>query len=187
MERNARWIGSSRFTLSACSHSQICLALAIATSQFGVIAMRTVSYSPTAASTIAICSRPRRRRRSAAASAGSRPAAGRIAGAVVLVWVSLAVSVAAVAGAAAFAVVRGLATWRGVRTLSRAAADASVRLTEGADAASAKADALGEGSERLAEAAERLSRSRARLAVLTAALADVRAGVSRATWVLPRK
>lgn len=134
---------------------------------------------------MAICSRPRRRRRSAAATAANRRD-GTIAGAVLVVWLSLGISLAAVAGAVAFAVVRGLAAWRGFRELTRVAADASVRLTESAEAASAKAAALGDGG-RLGDALERLSRSRARLAVLTAALADVRAGIARATWAVPRK
>ena len=106
---------------------------------------------------------------------------------MVLVWLSLGISIAVLAGSIAFLVVRTLAAWRGFRSCSRVVSEASLRLTEATDAAAAKAGALEDGSGRLAEATARLARSRARLAILTAALADVRAGVERATWVVPRK
>jgi hypothetical protein len=101
-----------------------------------------------------------------------------------LLWIAVAVSVAALVGSLVFLGIRAIRVWRGFRSFSAPLTDALAVATASAEAATAKAEALAGDSERMAGSLERLARSRARLAVLTAAIADVRAAV---TGFVPRK
>jgi hypothetical protein len=104
-----------------------------------------------------------------------------------LVWIALGVGLAAVAGALAFAVVRGLRLWRQLRATGAALAQELERLAAAGEQIAARAERLGGDTPRLAARLERLSESRARLAILLSAVQGVRASVGRLTTLAPRK
>ena len=103
------------------------------------------------------------------------------------VIVSAVVSVLAFGAAAAFAVVRGLALWRGFRSFSGQLGEALDHVSQAGERASEKASTLGDGNEALTPSLERLATSRAQLSVVLAAVSDVRASLGGVTGVMPKK
>src|SRR5262245_59829229 len=100
-------------------------------------------------------------------------------------WIALGVLVVAVCVGLAIAIVRGIGTWRQLKStgqlftaelerISRASAEIDVHL--------ARATA---SSERLGEAQDRLQASRSKLEVQLAAIREARAQLARAFWFLP--
>jgi hypothetical protein len=84
-------------------------------------------------------------------------------------------------------VIRGLAAWRSVRSLSRVTTDALAAVTAQAGTAEGRATDLTSGAERLQGSLAHLQRSLDRLAVLQDAAGDVRATLSLARRTMPRK
>ena len=104
-----------------------------------------------------------------------------------LVWLALAVSLAAVLTAAAMTTRRALAL---LRDAKRVGAGISTEL-EAIERSTAEIEghlaAASTSAEALSKALERLAVSRARLNVLLAAINDVRASVALVTGFIPRK
>lgn len=106
---------------------------------------------------------------------------------LIVVWIALAVALAAFAVGAALAVSRAFRAWRTFRRTSRNITRHLDDLTTKAAATEQKAVAATGNSTKLADAVARLQESLAVLAVLRAALADTTAGVNRVRGVVPRK
>ncbi|HEV2590975.1 MAG TPA: hypothetical protein VGU02_03685 [Gaiellaceae bacterium] len=106
---------------------------------------------------------------------------------LIVVWIALALGLAAFAAGAGLAVSRAFRAWRTFRRTSRNITRHLDDLTSKAAATEAKAIAATSNGSKLADAAARLQESLAVLAVLRAALADTTAGVNRVRGVVPRK
>jgi hypothetical protein len=97
---------------------------------------------------------------------------------------ALVVALVAVAGGAAFAIVRGVALWRSFRGLMRATGGALEQLASRVDSLGAQDPP---DTEHLAASVEQLQRSTAQLSLLLNALGRVRAQWSGLLAVYPRK
>jgi hypothetical protein len=104
-----------------------------------------------------------------------------------LLWLALAFLVVAVVGSIAFAVTRGLETWRTVKRLGSGVADELDAIGRSAAGIEQHLQAAAVSGTSLDASLRRLSASRARLNVLTSALADARSAGGRLTDVYPRK
>ena len=106
---------------------------------------------------------------------------------MVLVWLALAVSLAAVAAAATIATLRGIALYRDAKRVGGSVADETARI----EGATAEIERHLQAAERsgaaLSEATARLAVSRARLNVLRSALSDVLTVGGRVKAYVPRK
>lgn len=107
--------------------------------------------------------------------------------AIVVLWVSLALSMLAVVAAGGLAARRGLTLWRDFKRFSRIVGAASDALASRADEAARKAGAAGSAAERLAAANGRLSRSLAYARVVADAAGDARATLTGIRGSVPRK
>jgi hypothetical protein len=105
----------------------------------------------------------------------------------VLPWLSLAVCLLLIVGAATYAALKGLELWRAFRELGRRTSEGLDRISRSAGGIEQHLQAAAASGTALDTSLQRLSRSRARLHVLTSAIADVRASVGRVAGVLPRK
>ena len=105
----------------------------------------------------------------------------------VLFWLSLAFLVVAVVGSIAFAVVRGLETWRAMKRLGGGVTGELDRIATATAEIELHLQAAAASGQSLDTSLRRLSASRARLNVLTTALADARTAFGRLTDVYPRK
>jgi hypothetical protein len=104
-----------------------------------------------------------------------------------LVWVALAVSLAAVAAATLMTTLRGIELFRAVRRLGAAVGDEVASIERRTGEIEGHLTAATRSGDALSTATARLSVSRARLNVLLTALADARAAAGRLTGVVPRK
>ena len=104
-----------------------------------------------------------------------------------LFWLSLAFLILAVVGSIAYAVVKGLATYRDTKRVLGTSGAELDRITRATAEIELHLQAAATSGTRLDASLTRLSVSRARLNVLTSALADVRAAFARATALVPRK
>ena len=102
-------------------------------------------------------------------------------------WIPLAFLVAATAGSAAYAALRGWRLWRTFRHVSRRVNRTLERVADQAAGVERRALAAGGGTVRLAEALTRLEHSLAELAVLRAAYAEGRGVYSSIRGAVPRK
>jgi hypothetical protein len=106
---------------------------------------------------------------------------------LIVVWIALAVGLAACAGGVVLAVTRAFRAWRTFRRTSRTITRHLGDLTAKATATEEKAVAATANSTKLADAVARLQESLAVLAVLRAAFAETTAGAGRVRGVVPRK
>jgi hypothetical protein len=104
-----------------------------------------------------------------------------------LTWVSLLFLVVAIAGSIAFAVSRGLRTWRTFRRFSTTASSAIAGVLETAAEAERHVVAFTEGTEKLSAALARLEGSRAELAVIQAAADEAQSSLFALRGAVPRK
>jgi hypothetical protein len=104
-----------------------------------------------------------------------------------LVWIALAFLLAVLVAGPWFVIRRGLAAYRTMRDSLAALTSALGAALGKLDDAPKHLDDAAAAGERLGNALERLSRSRARLTLLTTALAEVRASVTGAFGVVPRR
>jgi hypothetical protein len=104
-----------------------------------------------------------------------------------LLWLSLAVAVAATIASAVFAARRGLAAFRAFKALGGSVSDGLERIEASSAQIETHLARAAESGTRLDAELAALRRSRERLNVLTSALADVRASLGRVTAVYPRK
>ncbi len=102
-------------------------------------------------------------------------------------WLSFGLSALAVAGATAFAAVRGLAAYRSAKRLVRETAETVSGLERSAADIETRVAGGAARSDELARALARLRTSRAQLGVLLGALAEVRDSLGRVTAFVPRK
>jgi hypothetical protein len=106
---------------------------------------------------------------------------------LVFVWVALAVSGVVVVGTALFALVRGLAAWRGFRRLRRRIVDGLGDVSRRVAGIERRLSTAGETAARLDRARTELQESLATAAVLCAAFGEARTAVGRVTGLMPRK
>jgi hypothetical protein len=106
---------------------------------------------------------------------------------LVYVWLALAVSGIIVVGTGLFALVRGLAAWRGFRRLRRRIFDGLGDVSRRVAGTERRLATAGETAARLDRARTELQESLATAAVLSAAFGEARAVVSRVTGLMPRK
>jgi hypothetical protein len=92
----------------------------------------------------------------------------------VLAWSALGVFVVAAGAGLAFAALRGLATWRTLRSFRRALGESLADLTRRAAGAEARLAHAGESAARLGRARRRLEESLATAALLVTAAGDAR-------------
>jgi hypothetical protein len=105
----------------------------------------------------------------------------------VLFWLALAVAIVVTVASVAYAAVKGLELFRGVRRLLRQTGEELDALERATGAIESHLEAASASGVALGASMTRLHASRARLNVLTTALEDVRASVRRLTGVYPRK
>ena len=102
-----------------------------------------------------------------------------------MVWIALVVFVLGTVGGLAYAALRALALWRGLKRAKGAFGGESARITRALDEITVHLDRAGAGNERLSAAGERLRSSRERLHLQLAALREARAAVASTFWFLP--
>ena len=107
--------------------------------------------------------------------------------AMLLVWISLAVSVAAVVVTGVRTGRRGWATFKDSRRFSGALGTRLAALSQSTAKLERSASAIESGSVKLQGSLARLAASRRRLAVLTGALDEVESTLGRFAFFLPRK
>jgi len=108
-------------------------------------------------------------------------------GDMLLVWISLAVSVAAVAVTGVRTGRRGWATFKDSRRFTGALGTRLAALSQSTARLERSAAAMEARSARLEASLARLAASRRRLAVLTGALDEVQSTLGRLTFFFPRK
>jgi hypothetical protein len=104
-----------------------------------------------------------------------------------LIWLSLAVALAAVVASLVFVVLRGLELWRRVKAAGGAFSDGLGRVTTSTEVLAAQADSMGGATEKLDASLSRLAVSRARLRVLQQAWSEVSDPLGRVTDYVPRE
>jgi hypothetical protein len=104
-----------------------------------------------------------------------------------LLWLSLAVAVAATIASVTFATLRGLEAFRDFKRLGSSLAEGTARIEASAARIEGHLARAAESGSRLDTELAQLRRSKAQLNVLRSALDDVRASVGRVTAVYPRK
>ena len=104
-----------------------------------------------------------------------------------LVWLALAVSLAAVLTAAVMTTRRGFALFRDAKRVGAGINSELEAIERSAAEIEGHLAAASTSGEALSKALERLAVSRARLNVLLAAISDVRASVALVTGFIPRK
>jgi hypothetical protein len=103
------------------------------------------------------------------------------------VWISLLVLVAAAGAGIAFAVVRGLAAWRALRSLRRAIGRQLAELEQRVAGIEDRVEQAGGTAARLGEAQARLQESLAAAAILADAFGEARALTAALRGGLPSK
>jgi hypothetical protein len=106
---------------------------------------------------------------------------------MVLVWLALAVSLAAVVAAATIATLRGISFYRDAKRVGGAIADETTRIERTTAEIERHLQAAERSSADLSAATARLAVSRARLNVLLGAASEARAVAGRVTAHVPRK
>jgi hypothetical protein len=106
---------------------------------------------------------------------------------MLLVWVSLAVSVAAVTVTGIRTGRQGWATFKDSRRFTGALGQRLEALSQATARLERSASAIESGSVRLQDSLARLAASRRRLAVLTGAIDEVESTLGRLTQFFPRK
>jgi hypothetical protein len=104
-----------------------------------------------------------------------------------LFWLSLAFLILAVVGSIAYAVVKGIDTYRDTKRVLGSSGAELDRITRATAEIELHLQVAASSGTRLEASLARLSASRARLNVLTSAVADVQAAFARATSFVPRK
>ena len=102
-----------------------------------------------------------------------------------LLWLTLAAAVVAIAAGTVVAIVRGVRLWRAMRHVSSRLGQELSHIEASAAEIQGHLDAAEAGAEHLSEAAERLRRSRARLDVQLQALREARTVLRRTVDSLP--
>lgn len=100
-------------------------------------------------------------------------------------WLSLALLLVALGTGLAFAVVRGLQCYRGVKRTGRAFSSRLDKISRSVASIEQQLAAADASAQRLAESKRRLRLSRARLDVQLAAVREARAQVRRVFWFVP--
>ena len=103
------------------------------------------------------------------------------------VWIALAVSAVFVLGPLAFAVTRGLTTWRTFRRFRRSVADGQTELMRRVLAIEKRMETANRSAARLQRAQAELQTSLRAARMLAAAFSEVRATVGSVTGIVPRK
>jgi len=102
-----------------------------------------------------------------------------------MIWVALAIFLAAAGGGIAYAVLRGLTLWRAVKRTGGALSAETSRITSVLDGLSRHTDVMNASIGRLKVGLGRLSVSRARLDVQVRAIREARAQIGRLLWFVP--
>jgi hypothetical protein len=100
-------------------------------------------------------------------------------------WIALAVLLLGVLGGIAYAVLRGISLWRGLKRAGRGFSAESARIAEVSARIETHMERAGASNARLGEATARLATSRARLDVQLQAVREARHTMRRLLWFLP--
>ena len=102
-----------------------------------------------------------------------------------MVWLALAVYLAASLGGLVYAILRAIALWRQLKRTGRSFADETARIADTAAGIQAHLDRASAASGRFTDASRRLATSRAVLGVHLQAVREARHTIRRMLWFVP--